>query len=383
MTVFLCSAAAVFYVIVGYPLLLGLWARLFRRDIQKNAGSDWKAVSVLIPVRDGGPWIRAKLESIIKLDYPSDKMEVIVVSDGSRDRTEDIVREYATRGVRLLSLPPGGKAAALTAALPLARNEILLLTDVRQQLEPPSLGRLIACFADPAVGVVSGELLIVNPETHEETSVGLYWRYESWLRQRLSDVDSTLGATGPFYAMRRELAVPIPADVLLDDVFLPLAAFFRGYRLVVEESARAFDFPTTRQTEFRRKVRTLAGNYQILRFYPALLGPKNRMWFHYVSYKLGRLLLPYALIALAISSFWLRAPYATMALAAQGFFYLLAALDPVVPENWLLKRLTSPVRTFVTLMAAAFCAVAIFFVPARSLWSNPTRTRAPAASEEN
>src|SRR5260370_1196685 len=122
------------------------------------------------------------------------------------------------------------------------------------------------------------------------------------------------GATGPFYAIRRELAVPIPPDVLLDDVYLPLAPFFRGYRLVVEESARAFDYPTTLETEFRRKVRTLAGVYQLIRIYPRLLLPGNRMWFHFMSYKVGRLLLPHALILIAACSFFLPHPWRAWAL---------------------------------------------------------------------
>ena len=375
MTVFLLSAAAILYVIAGYPLLLGLLARWFPRPVRKQPDNS-KTVSVLIAVRDGEPWIRNKLESILRLDYPRDKIEIFVISDGSRDRTPAIVEEYASRGVRLICVPPGGKPAALNAALPLARHEILLLTDVRQELDPPSLGRLIACFADPSVGAVSGTLLIRDPETLEEANVGLYWRYETRIRECLSAVDSMLGATGPFYALRRELAVPLPPDILLDDVYLPLAAFFRGYRLIVESSALAFDFPTTLETEFRRKVRTLAGNYQILRFYPALLGPGNRMWVHFVSYKLGRLLLPYLLIALAVSSFWLPGWLAAAAIAGQVAFYSLALLDKSIPDRLhSLKRITSPARTFVTLMLAAICAVAIFFVPARSLWSKPTRTR--------
>jgi hypothetical protein len=111
--------------------------------------------------------------------------------------------------------------------------------------------------------VVSGDLIIRQGDL-EESNVGAYWRYESWIRKQLGRIDSTLGATGPFYAIRRELAVPIPVDTLLDDVYLPLSAFFLGYRLVVAEEARAFDYPTNVNIEFGRKVRTLAGNYQLL-----------------------------------------------------------------------------------------------------------------------
>ncbi len=134
----------------------------------------------------------------------------------------------------------GGKGAALNAGIPQSKNEILLLTDVRQVVAPDSLQALIDCFADPSVGAVSGELLIRGGARHDETDIGLYWRYESWIRNKLSAIDSIFGATGPLYALRRELAVPIPPDQLLDDVYLPLAAFFRGYRLIVEPAAHAY-----------------------------------------------------------------------------------------------------------------------------------------------
>jgi len=256
----------------------------------------------------------------------------------------------------------------LNAAIVEARGEILLLTDVRQQVAPDSLGHLLACFADPAVGAVSGELIIRKGASHEEADIGLYWRYESWIRDRLSALDSMFGATGPFYAIRRELAVPIPGDMLLDDMYLPLAAFFRGYRLVVESAARAYDYPTSVKTEFRRKVRTLAGNYQILSAYPALLGPRNRMWLHFVSYKLGRLLLPWLLMTLFAASAFLPDPWRLFALAAQIGFYALAMLDRWLPACFPLKVLSSPAHTFVVLMAAAVCGLSIFFVPPRRLW---------------
>lgn len=371
--IFVFSAMFIVYVAAGYPLLLGAWARRKRAGIVK--GSELASVSVVIAVRNGAPWIGRKLESVLAAGYPAHLMEILVVSDGSDDGTDAIVGEFESRGVRLLRVPEAGKPAALTAAFPLVKNELLLLTDVRQEIEPGSLARMAACFADPHVGVVSGELLIRSGETSAESNVGLYWRYESWIRRQLSQVDSTLGATGPFYMIRRRLAVPVPPDTLLDDVYLPLKAFFAGYRLIVEPEARAIDYPTTLETEFRRKVRTLAGNYQMMRLLPELLGPGNRMWFHYLSYKVGRLLLPFALIAVFGSSFWLPPPFAAASLAAQGAFYLLALADLIIPERALLKRISSPARTFVILMLAAVCALSIFFVPPRSLWK-PTRTRA-------
>ena len=152
-----------------------------------------------------------------------------------------------------------------------AGGEILFFTDVRQTLAADSLRNLIANFADPKVGVVSGELVILDKAGHEDAQVGLYWKYEKWLRKRLSRIDSLPGATGCIYAMRRELAGPLPPDCLLDDVYLPMIAFFRGRRLVLDETAKAYDTAISRETEFWRKVRTQAGVYQLLGWFPQLL----------------------------------------------------------------------------------------------------------------
>lgn len=370
---FLASVAALVYVIAGYPLLLSLIARRRARPVSK---APWlPSVTVIVPVHNGESFLEAKLNSILSLDYPPELLQVIVVSDGSTDRTKDIAARFSSRGVELLALPRGGKPAALNAAIPHARGEIVLFTDVRQTLEPDSLKLLTACFADPAVGVVSGELLIRDGKSEAEADIGLYWRIESRIRDWLGSIDSIFGATGPFYAMRRSLVVPIPEDILLDDMYLPLSAFFLGYRLIVEPRARAWDYPTSLATEFRRKVRTLGGNYQILLTYPQLLGPQNRMWFHFASYKFARLLLPWLLILVAIESFGLPALWRLPILAGQGCFYLLAAIDPIIPAASLLKRISSPARTFVVMMIAAVRGLVVFFVPARSLWKVTSATR--------
>src|SRR5579863_2298292 len=145
--IFLASAFLAGYVLIGYPVLLALLARYFGRPVIRRDHTD--SVSVIIAVRNGERWLGQKLESVLSLDYPSDKMEIIVVSDGSTDRTEDIARSYAARGIRLLVVPPGGKPAALNAAVPQARGDLLFLTDVRQALESDCLKHLVASMADP------------------------------------------------------------------------------------------------------------------------------------------------------------------------------------------------------------------------------------------
>jgi hypothetical protein len=151
-------------------------------------------------------------------------------------------------------------------------------------------------------------------------------------------------------------------------VYLPLAAFFRGFRVIFDGSAKAFDYPTPLDAEFRRKVRTQAGVFQVIGEYPQLLGPGNRMWIDFISHKLGRLLLPYACLLIAISSFFLPDPWRWLVIAGQIAFYGLAVIDLLIPERTLLKKLTSPTRTFVVLMAAAFCAGSILIRPKGDFW---------------
>jgi cellulose synthase/poly-beta-1,6-N-acetylglucosamine synthase-like glycosyltransferase len=376
--IFALSVAFCIYTLAAYPLILWMLGR--RRDRRILKSPVRTTVSVILPVFNGERWISTKLHSILGLEYPSELVQILVVDDGSTDRTRDVAHSFTGRAnLQVLALPRGGKALALNAAIAKATGEILFFTDVRQTLDPGSLSNLVACFADPAVGVVSGELVIRDSAGIEEASVGLYWKYEKWIRKQLSRLDSIPGATGCIYAMRRSLARTLPYDTLVDDMFLPLGAFFAGYRVILDESARAFDYPTQLASEFRRKVRTLAGVYQVIGQYPALIGPGNRMWIHFVSHKLARLILPWALLAAAISTRFLPEPWRTWLAAAQILGYGLALTDYLLPSGFALKRLTSPLRTFLVLMAASLCAVCIFFVPPRVLWGQTQVSQSAAA----
>ena len=376
--VFTVSAAVLFYVLAGYPLLLAILTKRPQKPLERRF--EGNTVSVVMAVRDGEPWIVQKLRSILALNYPPDRMQIIVVSDGSEDHTDELVAGFAAQGVCLIRVPAGGKAAALNAGIAAASNEILFFTDVRQPLDPDCLRHLVSCFADPSVGVASGELEIRHGASHAEQNIGLYWRYEKWIRKHLSSLDSVMGATGCIYAMRRQLAAPLPANLLVDDVYLPLAAFFRGFRVVFEPRAKAFDDPSSLSIEFRRKVRTLSGVYQVLWYYPRLLIPfSNRMWFHFVSHKLGRQVLPFAVLTLAASSLALPDPWRTLAVIGGLLVCFLAAVDPLLPQTGSVHRLSSIARTFLVLVAASFCALGIFFFPNRLFWK-PTRIGASKRS---
>jgi biofilm PGA synthesis N-glycosyltransferase PgaC len=376
--VFLAGAGFTLYIVAGYPLLLAGLARWRAKPVRKQFSE--KSVTILLSVYNGERWIRAKLESILQLDYPRDRMEILVISDGSTDETDAISSQFQPQGVELLRVPHAGKAAALNAGMARATGEILFFTDVRQRLEPDALRQLVGCLGDPRVGGASGQIVFLEGNGGGEADVGLYWRFEKWLRDKLTMVDSVLVATGCIYTLRRELARPLPPAALIDDAYLPLSAIFQGYRFVFERCAIAYDYPTPLDMEFQRKVRTLAGLFQVVSSYPRLLNVFTPVGFHFLSYKLGRVLLPYALLLVAVGSFWLPRGWAEAAVAAQVLLYGLAAVDHWIPGGSALKRLSSICRTFVVLIVAAFCAASILFRPADALWK---QTRVNAALGED
>jgi len=374
LALFIAGSLVVVYILAGYPLLLALLRPKERPPVRKDVGCQ-TTVSIIVAVYNGEKFIAAKLASLLALDYPPELFDVVVVSDGSTDRTDAIVTGLSVARVTLIRVPHRGKAAALNEAFRVAKGEILFFTDVRQPLDPQALRHLVANFADPTVGAATGELRYFRPGTGEQADMDLYWRYEVWARRRQSRIDSIFTATGCLYAMRRSLVEPIPPDTLTDDAVLPLRAFFRGYRVVFDPEAVAFDYPAVTGTEFRRRVRTLAGLWQIARWMPEVFTRANRMRFHFLSHKYARLALPWAMLLVYAS---------TVALPASGFrdfllidevaLFVLAAIDPLVPGSFFVKRISSPARTFLTMNAAAIASLSVFFVPASRFW-RPTRVR--------
>jgi cellulose synthase/poly-beta-1,6-N-acetylglucosamine synthase-like glycosyltransferase len=272
-----------------------------------------------------------RIANLLSLDYPERRREVIVVSDGSTDATADVLRRYGA-AVDAVYVTPGGKARALNAGVARARHDLLVFTDARQHFAPDALRRLVAPFSDRTVGGVSGELILdcetsTCPATGIAEGVSGYWRYEKWMRRQESLIGSTLGATGAIYALRRRVWQPLPEQTILDDVLAPMRAVLASTRVVFEAGAHAFDQAVSAPAELRRKIRTLGGNLQILWLEPRLLNPfANPVWFQYLSHKVGRLLVPYALLALLFSSGALArtSPLYALAFGGQLAFYTLA-----------------------------------------------------------
>ena len=201
--------------------------------------------------------------------------EIVVVSDGSTDETASCARKFANDRLHVLELPANlGKAAALNVGCQAARNEILVFADVRQSWAKDTLERLVENFSDPLVGAVSGDL-VLEGSSEVMCGVGLYWRFEKWLRRQESRLHSTVGVSGSISAVRREFFKPIPHGTILDDVYWPIQVVRQGFRVVHDERALAFDhLPDRPRDEFRRKVRTLSGNFQLVARLPScfLLG---------------------------------------------------------------------------------------------------------------
>jgi cellulose synthase/poly-beta-1,6-N-acetylglucosamine synthase-like glycosyltransferase len=325
--VFWACAALLAYVFVGYPLLMKLLAAAFPRRVRKAPIEP--SVSVLVVARDEQARVVARLANLIRLDYPSDRVEILLGSDGSIDGTVRASRAFEYR-VQVFDFPHHrGKAAVLNDLAARARGDILVFADARQAFDAEALRALAAPFADPAVGGVGGELHLVQGDGDVGSGVGAYWRYEKAIRSAESAFGSTVGATGAIYAIRRELYEPIPPDTLLDDVLVPLRVVRRGFRVVFEPQARAFDRASDdARDEMRRKVRTIAGNFQLFAREPWLLLPwKNPVWFQTVSHKGLRLLGPMLLCGTLVTSALLASrPVYGVALAAHALLATAAAL---------------------------------------------------------
>lgn len=368
--VFWIAALLVGYSYIGYPAWLWLRRRWSPRPVRRGCATP--SVSAVMVVRNEEAVIAQKLENLLTLDYPQDQLDVVVVSDGSSDRTPAILGNYAHHPrVRILLKPESqGKAAGLNDAIKLATGEVLLFTDARQPVESGALRLLIENFADPEVGAASGELMLGDPANGETgLGMGLYWQIEKEIRELESASGSVVGATGAIYCARRGLVVPLPEGTILDDVLLPMRIVRQGYRVVFDSRARAWDSPYLgKGREFPRKVRTLSGNYQLLQLAPWLLSSQNAIRFEFVSHKLSRLASPFALLALLVASIFLPEPFYRVALLAQLAFYALSLAALAGVKIGPLSRIADPARTFVILNSAALVAFINFVTGRKAIW---------------
>ena len=299
-----------------YPLVVILLARLFPHPVRKGTAAPF--VSFLIPAYNEEGIIGKKIENTLALDYPRDRMEIIVISDGSHDRTEEIARRYGDRGVMVKAFRERqGKMRALLDALPESKGEILLFSDASGMLPPDAVRELTANFADERVGCVCGYYRSPALAGREARGELLYWDYEFALKRAQSRLCTLLGATGAMYAVRRECFVPPRPDTINDDFVIPALVALGGRRVVLEERAVVDDLDPT-MGNFRSRVRVAAGNWQQLFYLPQLLSPlKPLIAWQYVSHKLLRMVAPILLILIVICSLvsvrWAMVPILIMA----------------------------------------------------------------------
>jgi len=327
--VFWICAAGLFYIYVGYPLLIWMLARLRGRPIAKAPFEG--RFSILIAAYNEAGNLPQKIKSILESTAANRIDEIVIASDGSDDATAQVVRDMNCGLVRLVEFTERrGKAAVLNDVLPGCKSEMVVLVDARQSLHPNALEALASNFTDPSVGAVSGELVFRKPGsefTDPEKGMDAYWRYEKFIRKQESLFRSVPGATGALYAIRKNLFLPFPPDTILDDVAIPMGIVRQGFRCVFEECAFVFDRPSSSAAkEAIRKRRTIAGNAQLAALWPWLLNPfQNPIWFEFISHKLLRLLSPFLLAGLlVINAVLWRQPVYFVMLAGQAFFYTLA-----------------------------------------------------------
>ena len=348
------SLAFLLYVHFGYPMLLDVWRRVAGRRVKKGSWEPttssasafaWPTVSILIAVHNERDTIEAKLQKCLQLDYPAEKLQIVVALDAPTDGTDAIVAAFESAMISVVKLVQHkGKAGALNHAVVAARGDILVFADARQSFDRTALRELVANFHDPEVGCASGELILLDDEGREASDgMGIYWRYEKWMRAQESEIHSMLGATGAIYAIRRELYKPMLPDTILDDMAVPMNIVLGGKRAVFDGAAHAYDrVSASPEIEYGRKVRTLMGNFQLLARMPALLSPfHNPVWLQFMSHKVARLLVPYALVILFVANMFAHGAYVWL-FAAQCAWYFLAGLGSLM-SRW------SPAREVVAM----------------------------------
>ena len=386
--VFWLSLIGVLYTYVGYPAMMWMLARLRPRP--------WKvapitpSVSIVLAVHNGASLLPGKIEHLLSLDYPNIQ-EIVIVSDGSTDGTAELLARQQHPRIRAIVLEEhGGKAVAVNAGMVQATADVILFVDIRPDIALGAIQQLLSNFADEKVGCVSGNLNL-RQEGHDAASAAVsdfYWRYEQWIRTCEAISDSPVGVYGGFYAIRRKLAVQLPAGIILDDMFEPLSIIRQGYRSILDPQAFVYDtWPKKVEGEFHRKVRTLAGNFQLFQLAPWTLTPQNRVLFQLVSHKVMRLVVPYLLVLMLIS---------TSALSAYSPLYMAFAILQII--GWtmaiiglryripVLHRVAAPASALLVLNAAAVVGLYKSLFTRGPLWkiwnsSKPVETGLAAEAE--
>lgn len=370
-TLFFLFALFCIYTYLVYPLLIGILARSKQiPEVDPEQIQQWPNVSIVIAVHNEAANIKNKLDNLKDLDYPED-IEIVVVSDGSTDSTNEYLDQQSD--IKFVKYPHAeGKPTALNTGVSHASGEIIVFMDARQTVSSNCVKELVKYFTLENVGAVSGELVMTNGQTGEAENIGLYWRYEKWIRANESRYFSTAGATGALYAIERSSFANLPKDTLLDDFETPLKSLKQGKRTLFSSDAKAFDRPSSSsKDEFKRKLRTLTGNYQSFSRNQWLFSPlKNKIFVQFLSHKVFRLIVPYAMcgafITSALSDNW----FINILFLLQCAFYLFGFLA-IVSTKLSRFRLLNFIKVFLQLNYAAIAGLYYYlFKDSRVEWKS-------------
>ena len=329
---FWIAIAVPVYAYFVYPIVLLLLRLIVHRAVKKAPVAPY--VSFVIPAYNEGKVIEQKIRNTLALDYPADQLEIVVASDGSKDDTARIARQFEDgKRVRVFAYPENrGKVTALNETVPQLNGEIVVLSDAAAMLHRDAVRKLVENFADPRVGAATGRYTVVKAdEANMGQSEDFYWKYETFLKIQESQIASTLGGHGHLQAIRKELYPFPPPGTINDDYIIPVSVLSKGYRAVFEPEAIGWE-EAHEMAGFGRRVRIMAGNMQQLREIKGLLWPPRPLpLFFFLSHKASRLVVPFAMVAaLAANALLLGLPVYAALFGLQAVFYAMALLGVVV-----------------------------------------------------
>jgi biofilm PGA synthesis N-glycosyltransferase PgaC len=334
--IFWASILAVVYTYVGYPVLIAMIAAILPQ--QKRDPNFRPSVTLIVPAHDEEKWIQQKIENTLKLDYPRELLRIVIASDGSTDRTVDIVRAFEGQGVEVAAFRERhGKQDMLNTLGPQAGSDVLVMTDTHVLLQPDALAILVSHFADPRVACVTGRRLCIEQKgVPQGPGESMYWRYEAWIKRNESRVRSCLGANGQLYAVRRSVFPHV--EKVGEDFYIPMKIIAdTDLRVLYEPEAVCFTPAAANLTiEFERKTRAHVSFLLTLPMLAELLVPwKSHVWWQYVSHHVMRMTVPVALLGTLAAALHLApaSPWYLAAAISQVIFYVLAAVGFVLARR--------------------------------------------------
>lgn len=348
--VFWISLCVIIYTYLGYPFLVYLLNSLFKKP-KRSYPEHFPNITILIPCFNEQDFVKQKIENLLSVDYPADKLEIVFVTDGSTDDTNEIISSYIPnqRSKIKLSYSPErkGKQHAVNRVMPELNGDIIVFNDCNTTINSDFLQFMIPHFTNPEVGVVTGEKKIIVKEKDEVVSSGegMYWKYECWLKQLDSDFHSTIGSPGELFAVRKELYRPVPESISIEDFYLSMSITTDGFKNIYESRAVASELSSASlEDELIRKRRIASGAYRTILQYTDIYKFKHlKLLFLYISHRVLRwTLAPISLVVVLVSNAFLigQSPLYNLFFSLQILFYTLALL------GWLFHKTKTRIFAF-------------------------------------